>query len=174
MICSAIRFASLIGIANPRPMLPDCWLAMAADDNDAIAELTPTTRPWSSTNGPPEFPGLMAASVWIASMTSSATPGAPPASTGRFSADTMPLVTVPARPSGEPTATTGSPTARSVESPSAAGFRSLTPDTLMTAMSSTVSGSPTIVACTFDLSGRITDRTPPCLAAAITWLFVMM
>ena len=30
--------------------------------------------------------------------------------TGRFSAETMPSVTVPARPRGEPTAITGSPT----------------------------------------------------------------
>lgn len=32
----------------------------------AIAELTPTTAPVASTNGPPEFPGLIAASVWSA------------------------------------------------------------------------------------------------------------
>ena len=30
-----------------------------------MAELTPITRAAASTNGPPELPGLMAASVWI-------------------------------------------------------------------------------------------------------------
>ena len=42
------------------PMLPDSPFTLA------IAETTPTTRPAASTRGPPEFPGLTAASVWIA------------------------------------------------------------------------------------------------------------
>ena len=37
----------------------------------AIAELTPITRPAASTSGPPELPGLIAASVWIALMNAS-------------------------------------------------------------------------------------------------------
>jgi hypothetical protein len=32
------------------------------------AELMPTTRPSMSTRGPPEFPWLIAASVWITSL----------------------------------------------------------------------------------------------------------
>ena len=51
----------MIGIAKPRPMEPLC------DPNEepsvAIAELTPITAPVESTSGPPEFPGLIAASV---------------------------------------------------------------------------------------------------------------
>lgn len=31
-----------------------------------MAVLTPTTRPAESSSGPPELPGLMAASVWMA------------------------------------------------------------------------------------------------------------
>lgn len=45
---------------------------------------------------------------------------ASPAVTGRFKAETMPLVTVPVRPNGEPIAIVASPTTTSSESPSAA------------------------------------------------------
>ena len=45
---------------------------------------------------------------------------ASPAVTGRFKAETMPLVTVPVRPNGEPMAIVASPTTTSSESPSAA------------------------------------------------------
>ena len=59
MISSMTRFASLIGIENPRPIDP------LADplESVAIAELTPITCPCPLTSGPPEFPGLIAASV---------------------------------------------------------------------------------------------------------------
>ena len=62
--------------------------------------------------------------------------------TGRFSADTIPDVTVPCRPSGEPIAITGSPTASLSESPSWATV-SLLFGTLMTARS-LVGSCPTI------------------------------
>ena len=64
MSCSTTREAWLEGIANPRPMLPLC--SPLDPLMVAIAELTPITRPCSLTSGPPELPGLMAASVWIA------------------------------------------------------------------------------------------------------------
>ena len=38
------------------------------DPKEAIAELTPITAPVASTSGPPELPGLIAASVCRASM----------------------------------------------------------------------------------------------------------
>ena len=108
-------------------------------------------------------------------MTSSGSPCSPPASTGRFSALTMPLVTVPASPSGDPTATTGVADPSSSELPSDAGCRSRTPLTLMTARSLTVSGCPTIVARLCVWSGRMTDSVlPDPLAAATTWLLVRM
>ena len=53
------------------------------------------------------------------------------------SALTMPLVTVPSRPSGEPIATTCSPTWRSAELPRVAGVRPETPSALITARSVT-------------------------------------
>ena len=57
------------------------------------------------------MPGLIAASVCTALMYDEASePASPLVVTGRFSALTMPAVTVELRPSGEPKATTWSPT----------------------------------------------------------------
>ena len=50
-----------MGIANPNPIEPVCELKL--EPRDAIAELTPITAPVASTSGPPELPGLIAASV---------------------------------------------------------------------------------------------------------------
>ena len=55
-----------IGIANPTPMLPDS--PPIAPPVVAIAEFTPTTWPRRFTSGPPELPGLIAASVCTALM----------------------------------------------------------------------------------------------------------
>ena len=77
----------------------------------ASAVLIPTTRPAESASAPPEFPGLSAASVWI---TSSITRTCAPERAGseRPRALTTPAVTLPARPSGLPMATTSCPTRR--------------------------------------------------------------
>ncbi len=66
----------------------------------------PTTSPFMSTSGPPLLPGLMAASVWIAGYVVELPWSSEPTFTGRFSALTMPLVTVASRPNGDPMATT--------------------------------------------------------------------
>ena len=92
----------------------------------AMAELTPTSSPFMLTSAPPELPGLIAASVWMASSTVFWFPASPPAATGRFSALMMPVVTVPSRPSGEPIATTSWPTRRLPDEPSVIG---VSPDT---------------------------------------------
>ena len=55
MICSTIPLTLSTGSANPTPS--------DAPDGEKIAVLTPIRRPRLSSNGPPEFPGLMAASV---------------------------------------------------------------------------------------------------------------
>ena len=81
----------------------------------------PMTAPLASTSAPPELPGLIGASVCTALMTALVSLPSPARRTGRSSALTMPLVTVPARPSGEPMATTGSPTTTSSELPSDGG-----------------------------------------------------
>ena len=46
----------LAGMAKPTPCEPP--------EREKIAVLMPTSRPVRSTSGPPELPGLMAASVW--------------------------------------------------------------------------------------------------------------
>src|SRR5664280_1591563 len=86
----------------------------------------------------------------------------------------MPVVTVPARPSGLPTAMTGSPTFRRLASPRAMALRSLGAlVSLMTARS--VDGSvPTTVAAYIRLSARVTVSWEPAPAPVTTWLLVRM
>src|SRR5581483_4359657 len=81
--------------------------------------LMPMTSPCQFMSGPPELPGLMAASVWIASSMR----GPSGSCTGRIEL-TMPRVIVPESPKGLPIAYTFCPTCRSRESPRTAGTRS--------------------------------------------------
>ena len=104
-LCIAAR-AMLLGMAKPTPTLPPVGLAMAV--------LIPTSSPLILTSAPPEFPGLMGASVWIKS-SKSATP-----TSARPTALTIPKVTVRLNPKGFPIARTKSPTARLLESPQGA------------------------------------------------------
>ena len=82
----------MIGIANPKPIDPVCELN--DEPNVAIAELTPITAPVESTKGPPEFHGLIAASVWSA-LINEFSVDEPPAVTARSLALMIPRVTVP-------------------------------------------------------------------------------
>jgi len=82
-----------------------------------IAVLTPTTSPRPLSSGPPELPGLSAASVWITSGISRPVP----ARMLRPSALTMPAVTVCSKPSGLPMATAISPRRSSAERPNGRG-----------------------------------------------------
>jgi len=59
--------AWLIGIANPSPMLPPSAPVSGSPPSVSMAALTPMTCAWAFTSGPPELPGLIGASVWIAS-----------------------------------------------------------------------------------------------------------
>src|SRR4051794_14799723 len=111
------------GTAKPTPELePLC---------DAICELTPITRPAASSSGPPELPGLIAASVCTA-------PGIEKplgASISRPRAETMPVVTVPERPNGEPMAIVASPGRSELEDASCSGF--VPPSTFLGSIEST-------------------------------------
>ena len=78
-----------------------------------MALLMPTISPDMLTSGPPELPGLMAASVWRKSSKG-------PWPMERPLALMMPAVTVCCRPNGEPIASTQSPTLTLSESPSTA------------------------------------------------------
>ena len=103
----------LMGTAKPMPTEP--WLVPPV----AIWELMPITRPSPSSSGPPELPGLIAASVWITLRI-----GKPSGAwIWRASAETMPVVTVRVKPKGLPMAITGSPTSACEESPSGIGSR---------------------------------------------------
>ncbi len=119
---SALRSGSsflsvFTGIAKPMPIEPpEDWPPVA------IWALMPITRPWPSSSGPPELPGLMAASVWI----TSAMLKLLGASIVRCTAETMPVVTVRVKPNGLPMAIVGAPTLASDESPSGRTFMSLT------------------------------------------------
>ena len=88
--------------------------AAAADarDGGTVAPAVGTPTSWSSqfTSAPPLLPGLIAASVCTAPTSSAWPPLSPGTWTVRSSALTMPDVTVPERPSGAPSATTGWPT----------------------------------------------------------------
>ena len=74
----------LIGIANPIPIAP--WTPVKTK------VLTPTTAPRLETSGPPEFPGLIAASVWIMFLKTASVSS--PETTSRCMALTTPSVTV--------------------------------------------------------------------------------
>ncbi len=134
------RVVALTGTASPTPM-------------PATAVLTPTIRPALSASTPPELPGLSAASVW---MTSSTTRPLPVGSE-RPSAETMPAVTLPASPSGLPSATTSCPTRSRAASPSSTGGGT-SPRACSTARSD--SGSrPTTSARTCDPSVKVATAT---------------
>ena len=89
-------------------------------DVPATAVFMPMTWPDVSISGPPELPGLMAASVWIMFWRVSVCVPSPPAVTERPRAEMMPWVTVgvpAASPSALPMATTASPTTALPEFP---------------------------------------------------------
>ena len=151
-----------IGIANPTPLL-DCVSV-------AICALMPITEPCASSSGPPELPGLMAASVcsapeiwkplgdWI----------------GRPSAEMTPVVSDPCSPNGEPMATAGWPTCTDPEEPSASGFRP--PSTPAGSTFSTARSLDASVPATFaEMRSSLSPmRTRTVSAPATTWSFVRM
>ena len=86
--CGTTAVTVSMGIAKPTPAEVPVFVKMAV--------LTPMTLPLLSSRGPPEFPGLMAASVWM-----------PPAMTPpvwlemtRLRPDTAPVVRVWSKPNG--------------------------------------------------------------------------
>ena len=82
-----------------------------------IALLTPIKRPALSSSGPPELPGLIAASVWITPLTSCMVA----VGKRRPNALTIPEVKVCSRPYGFPIAKAACRTRRSAEWPIAMG-----------------------------------------------------
>src|SRR5439155_9740866 len=130
-----------------------------------IAVLTPITSPRVVTNGPPELPGLSAASVWMTSSMSRPERDR----SDRPSALTTPAVTEWWKPYGLPIAIATCPTRTPRESPNVAQG-SAVPSIRMTARSVSVS-CPTTSARLEWPSGMTTARGP---ASATTWLLVRM
>src|ERR1041384_6146300 len=130
----------------------------------------PTSSPAAFTSAPPELPGLIDASVWIAWYdTEDARRDSPGTVTFRSRADTMPVVTVPCSPDGEPMAITASPTFTEPESAHLIGVRPEAPETCSTARSEEASVLTT-VAGSSQPSLNFTVIWPP--AEAPTWLVV--
>ncbi len=121
-----IQRARLIGMLKPTPSLPPPL--------EAIELLIPMTSPFMFTSGPPELPGLIAASVWRKSWFSTSWSS----SMCRPRALMIPWLTEWVRPKGLPRARTQVPTAASSLLPSRAAGRSSRPR-LSTAMSALAS-----------------------------------
>jgi hypothetical protein len=120
--------ATSTGTAKPTPSPPP--------DEVWICWLTPITRPPPSTSGPPELPGLIAASVWIAP----AIWNAVREEMERSTAETTPTESDWRSPNGEPMAATGVPTTTWALEPSGSG-RSVRPAGSTSSRAMSASGS---------------------------------
>ncbi|OGT96272.1 MAG: hypothetical protein A3I79_00700 [Gemmatimonadetes bacterium RIFCSPLOWO2_02_FULL_71_11] len=136
---------------------------------EAIALLIPMTSPLRFTSGPPELPGLIAASVWMKSWIAYRAFSSTSPSSRRPLALMMPAVTVKVKPSGLPTASTQSPIRTWSELPKTIVGR-LAASILMTA-TSVLGSRPTTRAVKTRLSS---SRTVTWSASATTWLLVRM
>ncbi len=105
MSSGTTRFAMSTGTANPIPTFPP--------DSLKIAVFMPIISPREFNSGPPELPGLIAASVWMTPAICSPEGDC----SGRSSALMMPVVSVWSRPNGLPIASTFCPTWRPDEVP---------------------------------------------------------
>ena len=131
----------------------------------------PITSLFKVTSAPPLLPGLIGALVWTAPAI--VAPGKAPSrgeDTVRPTAETIPLVTLPDRPSGLPMARTVWPTVRRLESPKRAGFS----DPLVTRTTARSFGAywPTSAAGSAFLPVAVV--TVSRLAPATTWALVTM
>src|ERR1700730_1519032 len=166
-----------MGMAKPSPIDPASALGPPVSPIVAIAEFIAIRLPSMSTSAPPELPGLIAASVWMASSTVFWLLVSPTVDTGRLSALMMPAVTVPSRPSGEPTATTLWPTRRLADDPMVIAVRPDMSLARMTAMS-LVGSVPTMLNDVVRPSLKVAvvsapaDPFGPASGTETTWLFV--
>mmetsp|Transcript_1930 Transcript_1930/g.7500 ORF Transcript_1930/g.7500 Transcript_1930/m.7500 type:complete len:252 (+) Transcript_1930:185-940(+) len=110
MICSTMPLTLSTGSANPTPA--------DAPEGEYIAVLTPMSRPLLSSSGPPELPGLMAASVCTTSRMRRPVMDF----MSRPTPETMPAVSVWSNPKGLPMANTFWPTRRFWVVPTAMGL----------------------------------------------------
>jgi hypothetical protein len=121
--CGTTRFTTSTGIAKPTPD--------DEPDSDRSAVFTPMRRPAESSSGPPELPGLIAASVWITSTRSCASS----VGTRRCMALTMPVDMAWPSPNGLPIVKVAWPTCKSAEEPIGIGGSDGAPSSRSTARS---------------------------------------
>src|SRR6476620_6983706 len=138
-----------------------------------MAVLTPTTLPPRSSSGPPELPGLIAASVWTMSGMEYDCPlaVAPPSASSRPRPETMPVLIEQASPNGLPMATTPWPTFSASEEPSASGCSSPASTVTLITARSAAGAVPTTVAAASTPSANVTVIL---VAPSTTWLLVTM
>ena len=157
MMRAAVRRATAAGTAKPMPSLRPLSVA--------IWVATPTTRPDMSSSGPPELPGLRAASVWMVPVIAKPLGE----SIWRRRPETMPVDREPWRPKGLPMATTGSPTRGSPEANSSGVTSPAGPSSCSTA-TSTERSTPRRCAGT----RRPPTDTSTVRASPTTWALVTM
>jgi hypothetical protein len=151
--CGRSCFTRLTGTAKPIPC-PIC--------GETMAVLIPTTSPFMLKSGPPEFPGLMAASVWMKSSKG-------PFCSERSFAETIPKLADSRRPKGLPMASTKSPCSSASESPSATVGRSAGAFSSRISATSVGGSLPTTLALNSRPSGSFTLIS---VASPTTWLLV--
>ena len=155
------------GTAKPTPELEP--------ESVSICSLMPSTRAPASSSGPPELPGLIEASVWIAPSIWNLVSD----STERSVAETTPTESDCCSPKGLPIAATGWPTTRSLSSPNFSGCSSK-PSGLTSSRATSAKGSkPTIFAGTMLRSGNSMKTSLAALRAPLdssvtTWALVTM
>ncbi len=143
------------------PTFPDALVPVPV----SICVFTPMTWPRALRRGPPELPGLIGASVWMTwSMVKRFG-----AVIRRWSALTMPEVTVRSSPNGFPIATTESPTCTTSELPRVRGVSALAEASTRRTARSVEGSVPTTSARTVS---RLEKLTVTSLAPSTTWKFV--
>ena len=159
--CGTTSLTVSTGTAKPTPL---DW----RDESEAICEFTPITRPSASSSGPPELPGLIAASV--CSTPEMSKPFG--ALISRSSAETIPVVTLPDSPNGLPIAIATSPGRSCEEEASSSGLVSA--GTLSGSTSSTARSVDASLPTSFagSASPPSPKRTVNSLPPSTTWSFV--
>ena len=116
-----------------------------------MAVLMPMSSPRELRRGPPELPGLIAASVWIVSRIMY------PSSVwrGRARPDTIPVVRVRSKPKGLPMASTFMPTRRFDEEPKGMVTSALPRGVNFTTARSFSGSMPTVLPSTSEPSARV-------------------
>ena len=135
-----------------------------------MAVFMPTTSPRTFSRGPPELPGLMAASVCSMSMVRPSVTGK-----GRLSALTTPTLTVWDSPNGLPMAMTQSPGCICAESPNLASGSAWSGFSVNSISALSVSGSRPTTRARYRMSSSSPYSDTSTLSApSTTWLLVRM